>query len=92
VTSDDEITTALNAVSETCRHWDEEKWDRCGAPATIIVWGKLSAPEEFGPKCDDHWPENIEPYRYQLDQVAVFDLRAARRAVEDLIFARNADG
>lgn len=38
-------------MPEPCRNWIDEKWDRCGAPADCIVWGKLLPPETLGPRC-----------------------------------------
>lgn len=66
----------MQPVRESCRTWDDEKWNRCGAKAVVLVWGKLFDPEDLGPKCIDHLPEAVLPYwPHRLDQIAVLDLR-----------------
>ena len=62
-----------NPTIEHCRHWVDEKVDRCNEPASIIVWGKLFEMDELGPRCSKHWPSSVHEDR--LDQYAVFDLR-----------------
>ena len=73
-------------VHETCREWVEEKFDRCNAPASVIVWGKLFDPEALGPRCTFHvegWLSkqggvwNLEDALRQ--HYAIFDLRGLRR-------------
>ncbi len=68
-------------MSETCRHWLSDRVERCGEPATIIVWGKYSAPDEFGPRCSQHWPDWVS--EDQIEQYAVFDLRPALRVLDN---------
>ena len=41
------------AAAESCREWPENG-ERCGAPATAILWGKLFDPEALGPRCEEH--------------------------------------
>jgi hypothetical protein len=75
----DELEAALGSVQETCRH--DVGVERCGQPAIVIVWGKLVAPDEFGPRCADHVPHWWDSGR--PDQYAVLDLRPVNRALGD---------
>lgn len=68
-----ESPDTLVAVKEYCRHWVDGKANNCHAPAVVIVWGKLAAPDEFGPRCAAHLPRWLDMHR--IDQYAVFDLR-----------------
>jgi hypothetical protein len=63
-------------VTEWCRH-DKRNGDRCNRPAIVIVWGKLAARNELGPRCRDHLPKWLNLGR--VDQYAVFDLRGLTR-------------
>ena len=65
-------------VREYCHQWvGRAAPRRCDRPAVVIVWGKLSHPDELGPRCQDHLPSWL--HMHQVDQYAVFDLRGLER-------------
>lgn len=73
-------------VRESCREWVDEKSNRCGDPAIVIVWGKLFDPEALGPRCEFHvegWlakQGGVWNLQDALRQgYAIFDLRGLRR-------------
>lgn len=43
-------------ADEYCRNWVPKppygNEDRCGNPATFIIWGKMFPPEMLGPRCE----------------------------------------
>jgi hypothetical protein len=75
----EKLEAALGSVQETCCH--DIGVERCGQPAIVIVWGKLAAPDEFGPRCADHVPHWWDSGR--PDQYAVLDLRPVNLALGD---------
>lgn len=66
---------------EWCRECrDTQPYGAPGVPAEFILWGKLFAPEAFGPKCYRHALKHIGHGGVsQIDQWAVFDLRPLQR-------------
>lgn len=69
-------------IHESCREWDDESMSRCGAPADVILWGKLFPQDALGPRCREH-AENHLNHRTLEECLrqgwAIFDLRNLRR-------------
>jgi hypothetical protein len=69
---------ALRGRVEFCRSCHDLGQNR---RADFIVWGKLFPAESLGPRC---WPHLADQINYvnidQIDQYAIFDLRAAARS------------
>jgi hypothetical protein len=38
----------------SCREWQHETANICGAPSEYVLWGKLIPSEGLGPRCYDH--------------------------------------
>jgi hypothetical protein len=73
--------TQAEEVHEFCR--EEVKFERCGAPAEFILWGKLFPADALGPRCYDHAADHVGHYLLTgrgLEQSAILDLRGLYRA------------
>ena len=59
---------------EFCRACRDERDEM--VEADFIIWGKLSPPEQLGPRCYEHTASYISPMAMsQISQWAIFDLR-----------------
>lgn len=61
-------------ILEWCRACRDERDE--SVPAEFIIWGKLTPPEQLGPRCYEHTAAYIGPVAMsQISQWAIFDLR-----------------
>lgn len=69
-------------VTESCREWVEEKFNRCGEPAVLLLWGKLFPLAALGPRCRAHAEKHLNGRTMESvirEHWAVLDLRGLRR-------------
>jgi hypothetical protein len=67
-------------MPEPCRFWLKSN-NRCGRPATVIVWGKFFSGDQLGPRCHKHAVDQIgyEAAANYRDQYAVYRIENAGR-------------
>lgn len=61
---------------EWCREdlGPEANYNRCGAPAEFILWGKLLPPEALGPRCYDHAAAHVGHLALSDPSYAIYHL------------------
>lgn len=75
----DDVSTLKAQCCRQCRDQEPPVQTR----AEFILWGKLFAPEAFGPKCYDHAAEHIGwAGMSMIDQYAVYDLRPINALID----------